>query len=58
MKADGLCNFKQSYITVQFIFLKLCVIYSYEISEKNCIMTHLEAWQHNLMELKMYMKIQ
>jgi len=50
MKADSLCDFKQSYITVKFIFLKVCVVNSFEISEENSIMTHLEAQQRNLLE--------
>jgi len=58
MKADSLCDFKQSYITVKFIFLKVCVVNSFEISEENSIMTHLEAQQRNLLEWKMYMKTQ
>lgn len=39
MKADSLRNFKQSYLKVKLIFLKLHEIYLFEISEKNCIMT-------------------
>lgn len=47
MKADSLRNFKQSYLKVKLIFLKLHEIYLFEISEKNCIMTHLEGLLHN-----------
>lgn len=58
MKADSLRNFKQSYLKVKLIFLKHHVIYLLEISEKNCLMAHLEGLQHDLLELKTYMQIE
>lgn len=41
MKADSLRNFKQSYLKVKLIFLKLHVIYLFEISEKKCALWHI-----------------